>query len=94
MRTVREIEAIALKARKRLGLLQGGFHEPQLRKRLEDSGFFLFYYPFGESGISGAVYNSGEVKVLVINSSKSMSWSSSSRISTRARIPSSGRLVL
>jgi len=72
MRTVREIEAIALKARKRIGLLSGSFHETQLRKRLEDSGFFLFYYPFGEKGISGAVFNSDSVKVLVINSSKAI----------------------
>lgn len=71
MRTPREIEAVALKARKELGFSLG-LNETLLRKNLEDRGYFLFYYPFGESGISGAVFNSVHAKILVINSSKSI----------------------
>ncbi len=71
MRTSREIEAVALKARKEIGLSLG-LNETLLRKNLEDRGYFLFYYPFGESGISGALFSSVHARILVVNSSKSI----------------------
>ena len=71
MRTSREIEAVALKARKEIGLSLG-LNETLLRKNLEDKGYFLFYYPFGESGISGALFSSVHARILVVNSSKSI----------------------
>ena len=71
MRTSREIEAVALKARKEIGLSLG-LNETLLRKNLEDKGYFLFYYPFGESGISGALFSSVHARILVVNSSQSI----------------------
>lgn len=71
MRTSREIEAVALKARKEIGLSLG-LNETLLRKNLEDRGYFLFYYPFGESGISGALFSSVHARILVVNSSQSI----------------------
>lgn len=71
MRTSREIEAVALKARKEIGLSLG-LNETLLRKNLEDRGYFLFYYPFVESGISGALFSSVHARILVVNSSKSI----------------------
>ena len=71
VRTPREIEAVALKARKELGLCLG-LNESLLRKNLEDRGYFLFYYPFGESGILGALFSNVHARILVINSSQSI----------------------
>jgi Zn-dependent peptidase ImmA (M78 family) len=71
VRTSREIEAVALKARKEIGLSLG-LNETLLRKNLEDKGYFLFYYPFGESGISGALFSSVHARILVVNSSQSI----------------------
>jgi len=71
VRTSREIEAVALKARKEIGLSLC-LNETLLRKNLEDRGYFLFYYPFGESGISGALFSSVHARILVVNSSQSI----------------------
>lgn len=72
MKSTKEIEVVALKARRELGMPSGALHETVLRKILENGDYYLFYYPFDENGISGAVINSVEAKVLIINSSKSL----------------------
>ena len=66
-----EIEQKALDLRQKIGL-SSTFHEDILRDKLEEIGFFLFYHPFGNEGISGAVYYNDLIKVIIVNSSHSL----------------------
>lgn len=63
-----EVERRALEFRSKMGI-SGPFHEDILRDKLEENGYILFYYPFGEQNFSGASYNKSKIKVIIINSS-------------------------
>jgi Zn-dependent peptidase ImmA (M78 family) len=63
-----EIERRALELRNKIGI-SNFFHEDVLRDRLEEAGYFLFYYPFGEKKFSGASYKQTNIRVIIVNSS-------------------------
>lgn len=63
-----DIEQKTLELREKLGMFKI-YHEKILRDRLEENGYFLFYYPFGKSNFSGASYAEKGTRVIIVNSS-------------------------